>query len=301
MEGTDKLEVKKRERVKKKLMSMKHKESIRESLSQPVTAGGVEVRMSSVAMGTTDDAIANKYVEYEVDIYFSTNSKELDIAGGNPGKFPVRQLNMNLTRLPGVQRNDVSENKRPVIVSGCLYARPQFTLETANFGGNPNIYYGRLVTPLGSSLGVGLADDVALYDNGVKNLEADVHQNYVVVAHMHYLDAMPNNAPSSRNVSGDDFTNLLVLSLARPDGQLWDETQINFRFVLRYRVPVVLSSTVDFFVNRFDNEGVTEPTDGILSVAKALKDTIAPQVGTIDSPVEVQQLVFPDAKRVMKQ
>jgi hypothetical protein len=257
--------------------------------------------MSSVALGTTDDAVANKYVEYEVDIYFSTNSRELDIAGGNPGKFPVRQLNMNLTRLPGVQRNDVSENKRPVVVSGCLFARPQFTLGNGNFEGNPNIYYGRLVTPLGSSLGVGLADDVALYDNGVKNLEANVNQDYVKVADMHYLRAMPNNAPSSRNVSGDDFTNLLVLSLARPDGQLWNESEVNFRFVLRYRVPVVLSSIVDFFVNRFDNNSVTEPPDGILCAAKALKDTIAPPIGTIDSPVEVQQLVFPDARRILKQ
>jgi hypothetical protein len=208
---------------------------------------------------------------------------------------------MNLTRLPGVQRNDVSENKRPVVVSGCLFARPQFTLGAGNFEGNPNIYYGRLVTPLGSSLGVGLADDVALYDNGVKNLEANVNQDYVKVADMHYLRAMPNNAPSSRNVSGDDFTNLLVLSLARPDGQLWNESEVNFRFVLRYRVPVVLSSIVDFFVNRFDNNSVTEPPDGILCAAKALKDTIAPPIGTIDSPVEVQQLVFPDARRILKQ
>jgi hypothetical protein len=254
--------------------------------------------MSSVAMSTTDNAVANSYVEYEVDMYFSTNGSTFD-AGQT--KYPVRQLNMDLTRLPGVQRNDVSENKRPVIISGALFAKPLFSLTGDAYAGNPNIYYGRLVTPLGSNMGTGLADDIALYDNGVMNLEPNVNQNYVKVGHMHYLSAMPNNAPSSRNVDDEDITNLLVVALARPDGVEWSGASVDFRFVLKYKVPVVLTSTVDFFVNRFNEGGVPGFVDGILSLAQNLKDEIAGPIGDTNNPAETQQLVFPDAVRVLKQ
>merc|ERR1739848_526176 len=124
------------------------------------------------------------------------------------GRFPARQLNICTSKLPGVDRNETAENKRPVLVEGRLYARPLFNITSGSqrWEMNPNIYNGRLVTPLGIDLGgEGETNDIALYDNAIFNLEPNVNQDYVHVNTYKYEHAMPDAAPASRVIDSGTY------------------------------------------------------------------------------------------------
>jgi len=255
------------------------------------------MELSRISFGTTDDATANKFIEYEVDVYFITNSLNYESAKGD--FFPSRQLNIDLSVLPGVDRGDDSVNKRPFLVEGRLYARPLWEIGNQTWNVNPNIWCGRLVTTLGTDMGsLGETDDIALYDNTIFNLEPNVNQDYVQVVRLNYLKDMPGMAPASRKVLESEVTNLLCLGLVNPDGTVYTGDQVAFRFVLTYRVPVVLQSTASFLINRGDDD---LPEDGILALARNLKDVIAPSIKETNDFVNQEQAVFPDAKRVLKQ
>jgi len=263
--------------------------------NQVVRKEGVE--LSRISFGTTDDAQANKFIEYEVDVYFITSSAKVSSNKGDV--FPTRQLNIDLSVLPGVDRGDDSVNKRPFLVEGRLYARPLWSTGNLAWTVNPNIWCGRLVTTLGTDMGgLGESDDIALYDNTIFNLEPNVNQDYVQVVRFNYLKDMPGMAPASRKVLDSEVTNLLCLGLVNPDGTDYTGDQVAFRFVLTYRVPVVLQSMASFLINRDDDDA---PPDGILAVARNLKDVIAPSIKETNDFVNQEQPVYPDAKRVLKQ
>lgn len=262
---------------------------------------GAELSSLTIS-GTTDDAVANNFVEYDVDVYFATEGKALN-PGGFPSDFPARQLNINTAKLPGVDRNEEAVNKRPILVEGRLYARPLFRVSGSSgdkFDSNPQILTGRLVTPLGTDLGgLGELDDVALFDNGVFNLEPNVNQNYKHVATYKYLEAMPGSAPASRTIDQDEYTNLMCFGLTNPDGTVWKGGDVAFRFVLKYRVPVVLTSQVEFLIS-VDGPGALAP-DGILCVARNIKDVICPAYGASLNTEDEQQVVYPDARKIIRQ
>lgn len=273
-------------------------------LGREAECHGTDIQMSVLSIGTTDDAQANKFIEYKVDIYFSTNASTETIGGTS---FPARQLNMDLTQLPGVDRNDASENKRPFLVEGKLLARPLWNVNGVQAGegaftSNPNILSGRLVTTLGTDLGgLGATNDITLYDNDIKNLEPDVRQNYIMVNTFQYLKAMPGVAPAARPKDGLEVTNLLVLGMTQPNGAVYEGAAVAFRFVLTYCVPVVLQSLASFVVEQNSGENPPTTVDGILSLARNLKDTILPILGDTSDPASIQQNIYPDASRILRQ
>jgi hypothetical protein len=263
----------------------------------------------SVSSGITDDSVANNFIEYETDMYIASEFAVLTSSDLPGVDLASRQLNINTQLLPGVSRNeDDSENKRPVLVEGKLYARPLFRVSAPGsaspWDANPNVFNGRLVTPLGTDLGgLGASDETSLYDNSVFNLEPNVNQDYVHVNTYKYMQAMPGLAPASRVVGGEEYTNLFCIGLQNPDGTVWAGGAVALRFILRYRVPVVLKSALDFQVSTDDGAPSGGVLDGILCPARNIKDTILPNLngGVTGTTAAVEQPIFPDARRIIKQ
>jgi hypothetical protein len=263
----------------------------------------------SVSSGITDDSVANNFIEYETDMYIASDFTVLTSSDQPNVDLASRQLNINTQLLPGVSRNeDDSENKRPVLVEGKLYARPLFRVSgpdsDVRWSANPNVFNGRLVTPLGVDLGgLGATDETSLYDNSVFNLEPNVNQDYVHVNTYKYLQAMPGLAPASRVVTGEEYTNLFCIGLQNPDGTIWTGGALAMRVVLRYRVPVVLKSALDFRVSTDTGAPSGGVLDGILCPARNIKDTILPNLngGVTGTTAAVEQPIFPDARRIIKQ